>query len=72
MIVDDLSAMFYKGRGRQSGFGGVGRGVCVGGGGGGGGGGGRERERERESCSQNLFCFSTVLQVTAAEVRPIF
>ena len=30
-----------------------------------------ETERDRESCIQNLFCFSTVLQVTAAEVKPI-
>ena len=84
LIADGLSAMFYKGRGRErvglAASGGVCVCMCRRGEGGCGGGGVvgegvgetyRQRQRHKESCIQNLFCFSTVLQVTAAEVRPI-
>ena len=68
LMFDDLSAMFSKVRGerewhwrRRAGC------VCVGGGGGGGG-GQTDRDRVRVVF---IICFSTVLQVTAVEVKPI-
>ena len=83
-IFNDLSAMFYNGRGRERervGLAGdvwVCGCVCVGGGGGGleGGGGGEkggggDRLTERERFAFTIFCFSTILQVTAVEVKPI-
>ena len=47
--------------------------VCGGWGGGGEakGGGGRQTDRERERVALTICCFSTVLQVTAVEVKPI-
>ena len=70
LIFDDLSAMFYNSRGRERvGLAGGRAGwVFVGAEGGVTGGGGLT---DRQICIQNLFYFSTVLQVTAAEVRPI-
>ena len=75
-IFDDLSSHVLQRSWRERVGLAVWGGVCVCGAGGGGGkrvGGDRqtETERDRESCIQNLFCFSTVLQVTAAEVKPI-
>ena len=79
LVVDDLPAMFYNSRGRErvglagdrAGVGGWGRGVCGGGGcGGGEGAGGTDRQTERDLHSE-FICFSTVLQVTAVEVKPI-
>ena len=73
LVVDDLSAMFYNSRGREREWDwrGVGRGVCVGGGGGGGEKGlGEQTDRQRFLHSE-FICFSTVLQVTAVEVKPI-
>ena len=85
LVVDDLPAMFYNSRGRErvglaggrAGVGGggggcVGVGVCVGEGGvwRGEGAGGTDRQTERDLHSE-FICFSTVLQVTAAEVKPI-
>ena len=59
LIFDDLSAIFYNGRGRERvGLTGGGL-VCVWGGGGGEG-GGRQTDRQTESCTQfvvfQLFC----------------
>ena len=71
LIFDDLSAIFYNGRGRER-VGLTGGGlvcVCVGGGGGWAGGRGGDRQTDREL--HTICCFSTVLQVTAVEVKPI-
>ena len=78
LIFDDLSAMFYNGRGREREWdwrggraGCVCVCVCVGGGGWRGeGAGGTDRQTERDLHSE-FICFSTVLQVTAVEVKPI-
>ena len=78
LIFDDLSAIFYNGRGRER-VGLTGGGlvcVCVWGGGGGGGKGGEkdrktDGERQRERVAFKSCCLSTVLQVTAVEVKPI-
>ena len=72
--------MFYNRRGRDRvGLVGVRRGVCVVGGwvaGGTGVGEGqtdrdRQTETDRERVALKICCFSTVLQVTAVEVKPI-
>ena len=76
LIFDDLPAMFYNSRGRdRMGL----AGVRAGGGGGSGGGSGgvgrgetdRQTETDRERVALKMCCFSTVLQVTAVEVKPI-
>ena len=82
LIFDDLSAMFYNSRGRdRMGLAGGRAGcVCVWGGGGGGRGWrqtdrdrqtDRQTETDRERVALKMCCFSTVLQVTAVEVKPI-
>ena len=74
LIFDDLPAMFYNSRGRdRMGLAGVRAGGGGGGVAGGAGGGDRQtdRDRQRERVALKMCCFSTVLQVTAVEVKPI-
>ena len=80
LIFDDLEPCFTTGVGETEwDWLGVRRGVCVGGGwvaGGTGVGEGqtdrdRQTETDRERVALKICCFSTVLQVTAVEVKPI-
>ena len=82
LIFDDLSAMFYNSRGRdRMGLAGGRGGVWGGWRGERGGGTDRQTETDRQTDRQTetdgekvglkMCCFSTVLQVTAVEVKPI-